>query len=354
MDRYTHLWLLRFFLLLLFPVVALAAGPHGKYYGARPTEYPVWFKSSFLNLQEDVAEAKGAGKRLMLVFYQDSCPYCNLLVERNFSQRDIEATTRRHFDSVGINLWGDREVVGLDGRLMTEKDLAAALKVQFTPTILFFDERGDTILRLNGYLPPPRFKAALEYVAKRKERVISYRDYIAAAAPVAAAGKMHHQDFFLAEPYDLSRASERPFAVFFEHPDCPACDTLHTRVLTDPETRRQIGKFDVVQLDMWSGTPVKTRDGQTVTARDWARVLDVKYAPTLIVFNEQGREIIRSEAFFKVFHTQGLFHYVSSKGYQNEPSFQRYLSAHAEKLRAQGKDVDIWRMADEPVGVRKK
>lgn len=347
--------LLHFTLLAVLLLAGAEAGADekGKFFGAMPTEYPAWFKESFLDLREDVAEAKAAGKRVMVVFSQDGCPYCNLLVERNFSQRDIENYTRTHFDAITVNMWGDREVTGVDGKHRTEKAFAAALKVQFTPTILFFDETGKTILRLNGYLPPSRFKTALEYVALRKENQISYRDYAAAAQPQAARGTLHPEDFFRPPPYDFTRRpgdAKRPLAVFFEQPDCPDCDTLHARVLSDKPTRDAIRNFDAVQLDMWSRTPLTTPSGKTMTARDWAKALDVKYAPTIVVFNEQGREIIRSEAFFKVFHTQGIFNYVSSGAYKKEPSFQRYLSAHAEHLREQGQDVDIWRLADEPVG----
>jgi hypothetical protein len=71
-----------------------------------------------------------------------------------------------------------------------------------------------------------------------------------------------------------------------------------------------------------------------------------------VLFDPQGREIIRSEAFFKVFHTQGIFAYVAEGAYKTEPNFQRYLSARAEKLREQGKDVDIWRMGKEVPGTK--
>ena len=43
---------------------------------------PDWFKNSFLDIREDVADAKAAGKRLVLYFYQDGCPYCKKLPRR--------------------------------------------------------------------------------------------------------------------------------------------------------------------------------------------------------------------------------------------------------------------------------
>lgn len=328
----------------------------GAYQGGMATEYPAWFKDSFLNLRDDVAEAKAHNKRVMLMFTQDNCPYCNALVERNLAQKDIEQRLRERFDVIAINVWGDREVTGLDGARHTEKSYATSQKVQFTPTLLFFDEAGKMILRLNGYLPPERFKTALEYVAQGKEKSISYRDYIAANTPPASGGELYKEDFFQSAPYNLKRkpaAKARPLAVFFEQKDCPGCAELHQKVLTDPDTRAVIRKLDVIQLDMWSKTPVLTPQGKRLTAREWAKALDVKYAPTIVLFDPQGREIIRSEAFFKVFHTQGIFAYAADGDYKTEPNFQRYLSARAEKLREQGKDVDIWRMGNDAPPMKK-
>lgn len=354
-NQIRHNWIgFLFSSLFMLAANTQAEEKHGKFYGAKETEYPAWFKDSFLDFREDVAEASRAGKRLMIIFTQNGCPYCNALVERNLAQKDIEASMRKNFDVVAINMWGDREVHGLDGSKTTEKDFAASNKVQFTPTILFYNEKGDMILRLNGYLPPLRFKAALDYVAGKLETKQSYRDYVAATVPAGKGGEMHKEDFFAAAPYDLSSVKgHKQVALFFEQKDCPNCDTLHEKVLVDPDTRKIIAQFVNVQLDMWSDTPITTLDGNKTTARELAKQLDVKYAPTIVIFNEQGKEVIRSEAFFKVFHTQGIFAYALEGGYKTQPSFQRWLAARAEHIREQGKDVDIWRLGDEDQGKAK-
>ncbi len=346
---------------LLFP--ALASSPaavaaedraHGRYYGAKLTEFPSWFKTSFLDLREDIAEAAAAGKRLLVVFHQEGCPYCNALVERNFSQRDIVQYTRRHFDAVEINIWGDREVTDPSGRTLTEKAFAAALKVQFTPTLLFFDERGETVLRLNGYWPPERFRLALRYVAEHREAHEPFTAYLARHAPPATRGRLLAEDFFRPPPYDLrpghANRERRPLAVFFEQPHCPECETLHRRVLSDASVRAALRPFYAVQLDRWAETPVVTPRGERTTARRWADGLGVKFLPAIVLLTPDGREVIRAEAEFHVFHTAGLFEYVASGAWREQPSFQRFLSARAEQWREQGIDVDIWRYADEPVG----
>ena len=98
------------------------------------TSHPDWFKESFLEFEDDIEEAAAENKRLVLYFHQDGCPYCNKLVEDNFRNDDIKATMLEHFDLVAINMWGDREVIQVGGRSFTEKTLAAALSVNFTPT----------------------------------------------------------------------------------------------------------------------------------------------------------------------------------------------------------------------------
>jgi thioredoxin-related protein len=324
----------------------------GTYYGAKPTDYPAWFKDSFLNLKADVDEAAKNSRRVMLMFTQDSCPYCAALVERNLSQREIEATLKEKFDVIAVNLWGDREIVGLDGKTYTEKTYGATLKIQFTPSLLFFDESGNTVLRLNGYVPPARFRAALDWVSGHQEKTIAFRDFVAARElPKQATGEMIKQDFILKNATDLRRRGKqpKPLAVFFEQKDCPDCEVLHRRVLTDPDTRAMIAKFDNVQLDMWSRDLITTPEGQRMPVRDWVRQLGVNYAPGIVLFDSAGKEVIRWESSFRVFHTAGMFDYIASGQYRKEPSFQRFLSARTEHIREAGLDVNIWRYADEPV-----
>ncbi|MHB1188253.1 thioredoxin family protein [Thiobacillus sp.] len=345
-------------LLALLPVFSLhAAEPAtparmGTYYGARTTEYPAWFKDSFLNLKEDIDEARKNGKRVILMFTQNGCPYCSALVERNLSQREIESTMKEKFDVIAVDLWGDKELVGLDGKTYTEKSYSAAQKIQFTPSLVFFDETGKILLRLNGYVPPARLQAALDWVGGRHENTIAFRDFVAAReVPKQASGEMIREGFFLKNATDLRRRGKaaRPLAVFFEQKDCPDCEVLHRRVLADPDIRGTLAKFDSVQLDMWSRNLITTPEGKRMAVRDWVRQLGVNYAPGIVLLDPSGKEVIRWESSFRVFHTLGMFNYTVSGEYLREPSFQRFLSARAEHLRESGRDVDIWRYADEPV-----
>ena len=329
-------------------IASASESDKGKFFGAKHTDYPTWFKESFLDFKEDLHEANAAGKRIMIFFHQEGCPYCNALVERNLAQKDIQQLMKSKFEVIAINMWGDRELTYINGKQYTEKTLAEAMRVQFTPTLLFFDENGKVILRLNGYRAPDRFMVELNYVAKKQEKKFTPREYIKANfSPSESTHQIHSEPFFKTGTIDLSaKNKKKPYVIFFEQKDCPDCDTLHEKILPDKEIREILGHFDVYQVDMWSKDTLTTPSGKKTTARDWAKQLAIEFAPSILVFERDDKEVIRSEAFFKLFHTIGILDYVKTGAYKKEPSFQRYLSSRAEKIRESGKDVNIWKYTE--------
>jgi len=322
--------------------VALAADK-AELRGTGHFEVPSWFKQSFLELPEDVAEAAKGGKRLLLYFGQEGCPYCAELFNNNFSQQHIVEYTKKNFDAIELDIWGDREVTDFSGRKLPEKELAASLKVLFTPTLLFIDEKGKTVLRINGYYPPHQFMAALRYVAEKQESRLSFRDYLAKQAPLSARGTLHPQPFFAKPPYDLSKVPlDRPIVVFFEQKDCAGCDTLHAEMLSDPATQEWLKRFQAIQLDRWSDTPVVTPAGRKTTVRQWADEMNLAYVPAAVFF-DGGKEVIRIDTFIKGFHVQSVLEFVAAGVYKDQPELQRFIRERAERLREQGKTVDLWR-----------
>jgi thioredoxin-related protein len=307
-------------------------------------DVPSWFVETFLDLREDVRDAAKDGKRLMIYFGQDGCPYCKALMQTNFTQARIVDKTRRHFVSLALNIWGDRPVTGMDGRVMSEKDFARTLGVQFTPTMLFLDEKGSVVARLNGYYPPHRFEVALDYVAAHLETREDFASYMRQAPRDAASEKLHDEPFFMRPPYDLHRTpGSKPLAVVFETPYCAGCDEMHAEAFTRPEVKAELARFDVVRFALGERLSLVMPQGGTAYADDWARALKIAYTPSLVLFDARGTEVIRIEAYLRPFHLSGAFAYVTSGAYRDEPSFQRFLQARAERMRREGRPVDLWK-----------
>ena len=54
-------------------------------------EYPSWFKASFMDLRDDLAEARDDGKMgLMLLFGTSGCSYCKAFVRQSLSDREVQ------------------------------------------------------------------------------------------------------------------------------------------------------------------------------------------------------------------------------------------------------------------------
>jgi thioredoxin-related protein len=263
-------------------------------------------------------------------------------MKTNFALADIVEYTRAHFDVVAVDIWGARELVDMDGSLLTEREYAVLNQTNFTPSFIFYDEDGSDIFHLRGFYPPYRFRAALEYVADDHYRNESFRDYLARAHPPPKFDleDLNEESFFESPPYLLDRsrfAASRPLAVFFEQHDCHACDVLHSDPLSDSDVRQSLSGMQVVQLDMWSDTKVLTPDGRRMTADQWAADLGIFYAPTLVFFDENGNEIIRVDSVVRLYRLGRVLDYVREGGYKTGMNYQewhghRELGAGADSM----------------------
>lgn len=295
-------------------------------------EHPDWFKESFLDLEEDLREAIDSGKQGVIVYFgQRRCPYCRQLMEINFRLPDIVRYTRKHFDVIAINIWSPEEVTDPQGNSMSQRDYAVNMGTNFTPSLVFYDKDGSIALRLRGYYPPYQFRAALEFVADGHYQREPFHVYLARGDSTLRfeAEDLVEEEFFLPPPHNLDRSrfpGERPLAVFFEQGNCHACDILHTGPLRQEALQKLFTRFDSVQMDIRSDDPVITPDGRKMTAQQWARDLGLFYAPTLIFFDENGREIIRVDSVVHFFRLRNVLNYVLTKGYLSFPSFQLWRS----------------------------
>ena len=322
--------------LLPGPAVAQVASPYA-------IDIPPWFATSFLDFRDEVADAARAGRRVMIYVGQDGCPYCTKLMTANFSQADIVATTRERFVAIALDLWGDREATWVDGRAQTEKALAQRLGVQFTPTLFFLDERGQVVARLDGYWPPQRFRAVLDYVAAKRETVEPLADWLAVHAKETPRPPRPDEPFLMRAPLDLAkRKGGRPLAVVVESADCEACDEMHREAFGRRDVLRELERFDVARIVLGSSAPLTSPSGNATTAGAFARELGVAYTPAVVFFDASGREVFRIGAYLRPFHFASSFAYVADGAYRDEPSFQRWLRDRADRMRARGQRVELW------------
>ncbi len=320
-------------LFCLFAAAAVCGGERGKVLGAESFDLPEWFKSSFLDIADDAAEAGGAGRHLMLFFHLENCPYCAKMLADSFSGANREFITA-HFDVVDIDIRGAREV-NYGGEEMTEREFARAVGVQYTPTLLFLDSSAVAALTVGGYRSPPALRAALRYVRDGAYREMPLADYAAKHSP-ARYQLRPHPDFNAGA--DLSAAT-RPLMVIVEDDTCADCEWMHKNILHKPDVREQLRRLAVARLDAKSPAAIVSPAGKKSTQAEFAASLGLHYRPGAVFF-DGGREVLRLTGLLNRYHFREAARYAAGRHKEKYGTFGAYLRARREELLAAGETVD--------------
>ncbi|VAW62402.1 hypothetical protein MNBD_GAMMA09-3604 [hydrothermal vent metagenome] len=308
---------------------------------------PDWFSLSFLDLKESLNEAIDDGKKGMIIYFgRKDCAYCKTLLEVNWGDPAIVRYTRQHFNVIAVDVTGARTVTDFDGKTMSEREYSAYRKTNFTPTLVFYNAKGQVTLKLSGYRPVYQFRAALEYAADAHYNREPFRKYLARAEASLSFGseEINEKDFFSPPPYNLDRTHTRlakikskPLVVFFEHPRCHACDVFHGGTLSHSEILSQFDRLAAVQLNTLQDTPVITPKGKRTTAREWANELNLTFAPALLFFDDNGNEILRVESVIQLYRLKNVLRYIIGEKYREFPTFQSWLHHYRSQLKSSRK-----------------
>ena len=298
--------------------------------------YPDWFKLSSGDLRDDLKAAVKDGKEGIMIYYgQKRCSYCEQFINTSLATPDIGKYLREHFDVIALDIWSIDDITDTDGKEYTERELAVKYGTNFTPSLIFYDDQGNKAFRLRGFHPPYKFRAALNYVVEKFYQQESYRDYLARAEPglFFYEDDLNERDFFTPPPHNLDRSGKtaaKPLVVFFERGNCHACDLLHTGPFNDERIIRELQQMQAVQLNITADANITTPAGEKTTARKWAEKLGIFHTPTLIFFDEAGREIIRIDSIVKFYRAWGVLDYVNQRGYLTQPDYQQWRLAQRE------------------------
>lgn len=325
-------------LVFLFSAKLLAAGGE---FTDEPRErdfaYPSWFKQSFLNLPDDLSVAVASGKKGIAVYFgQKHCAYCEALMKTISTKPDINKYFRDNYDVIPLDIWGNREVKLLNGDVLDEREYSVLEDTNFTPSLLFYNEEGKLIFKMRGYYKPYRFRAMLIYMVEGFYQQETFREYMdrADAAPKFDLADLNEHDLFSKFMPILDRrfnSAQKPLAVIFEQSNCHACDQFHTTPLNDEKNLKLLNDFEIHQLDIDSDTPLITPSGDKINAQQWANNLDINYYPSMVFFDELGKEVIRIDSLVKLYRLRGVLQYIVTGGYKRFPTYQRWRRYSSEQ-----------------------
>ncbi len=329
-----------FSIVLMISVLFIGNGfaAQGKVTGGSSHEMPEWFKQSFLDMQEDVEEAKESDKHVMLFMSLKFCPYCTKMLKENFKEdAKLQSYIEQNFDVIGIDIKGSKEIAINEDLTLTEKEYAAHLKVQYTPTIIFLDQDNNVVVRVNGYRSSQNFKYILDYVKNKEYKKMTLTQYVEKVKNKTLY-KLKKSKLFT-KITDLSKING-PLAVIFEDGSCTQCDYLHNTTLKNKDVIHEMSKFTVVRYDATSIEQIVTPSGKVTTPKQWAKDMVLDYRPGIVLFNKKD-EIARIDALLYSFHFKELFRYVSGEHYVQHVTFLDYLRPRQTELLNKGVNIDI-------------
>jgi len=308
--------------------------------------HPEWFKQSFYNLRDDLDDAKANGKHgIMLFMSTRRCSYCKVFLDRVMSDSDIKRRVQSNYDVIGVESLSDLEIVDVDGMSYSTKDFVTKMKAAFTPTLIFYGADGQLQLKIVGYYPQAKFERVLDYLEGKYYLKKTLRDYLSRTEnlePGLASQMIVDHELFSPSPHIIDRRAadaQQQLMIVFESANCEACNRLHQQVLSDKSIRKLIGQFEAIQLDISDKTQlVLTPEGDKLSPKQWYEKLNLSYIPSIVFFDESGKEVFRLDSETLRYRMEGTLQLVLEKAYKSNAQLQRWRREKAIEAIS----VDNW------------
>ena len=333
------------FLLSIFVSVLLAsvfwsgnvfAAERGKLIGGAPHAMPDWFKESFLEIQDDVDEATEENRHVMLFFHLNDCPYCDRMLRESFEVDPLKAYMQQHFDTIAVNVRGDREIAFNDEISALEKELAEHLKVRSTPAILFLNKDNKTVVRVDGYRAPERFQHILGYVSSKAYEKRSLSEHLDQHLQ-RNVYQLRDNPLFTVTT-DLS-AVAGPLMLVFEDGSCYDCAEFHDKLLAHPDVQAEVKPYTVVRLNTDVATEIIDPAGNKTTAKALADTLNMTHRPGVAIYDD-GQLVRRADSLLYSYHFKEGLRYIAGDYYKQE-DYRSYSQRRREELLAAGVTIDL-------------
>lgn len=145
-------------------------------------------KINWISLEEAIELQKNEPRKIIMDVYTSWCGPCKLLDKNTFKNPDVVNFINDHYYAVKFNAEGNDAIKYKDmsfgnpnfnpyanGR-NSQHQLAQALKITAYPTIVFFNENGDTLLPVPGYKTPAQLELYLKLFENNDHESINTKE----------------------------------------------------------------------------------------------------------------------------------------------------------------------------------
>ena len=132
-------------------------------------------KINWMTFEEALEAQKKEPKKIMMDVYTNWCGPCKMLDKNTFHNKDVVEYVNKNYYAVKFNAEGNSTVTykgktytnpnykeELKNRRNGVHDLSRLLGIRAYPTIVYFDEQGEKIQPISGYMKPQQIELYLK------------------------------------------------------------------------------------------------------------------------------------------------------------------------------------------------
>ncbi|NRD19361.1 thioredoxin fold domain-containing protein [Winogradskyella eckloniae] len=130
---------------------------------------------NWVTMEEALELQKKEPKKIFMDVYTNWCGPCKMLDKNTFQTKDVAAYVNEHYYAVKFNAEGNEEITYKDTTYSNPNfdesktnsrnsvhEFSRFLQIRAYPTMVFFDEEGNVIAPIQGYLKPQQLELYLK------------------------------------------------------------------------------------------------------------------------------------------------------------------------------------------------
>lgn len=127
-----------------------------------------------INITEMMTYAKKHNKHIMIFMHIPNCPYCRMMKEENFLDKETKKAIKENFVFHKI----DKEyTIIFKGLQITFEEFSKRMKISAFPATLFMKSNGKVLYRSIGYRNIDEYLTEMKYISTKSYKKISLEKF---------------------------------------------------------------------------------------------------------------------------------------------------------------------------------
>jgi thioredoxin-related protein len=131
----------------------------------------------WLELGPGLAEAKRAGRPILVDVYTDWCGWCKRMDRTTYADGEVMGIVGRNFVAVRLNAEDEKKSANYRGDDLSYREFADGFRITGYPTTLFLAADGSLITTVPGYVKPELFRHVLRFVGEGHYKTKTWDTY---------------------------------------------------------------------------------------------------------------------------------------------------------------------------------